>query len=100
MNRDSYIKTFHICGYDIDLGLDDYGQCYYIEWDDYGEKKSTSLGTYNFHYLEDIYYLLDPVYKILTHKDLWGEEMTLEEKEAWQDYQKIFEEEYSTYKEG
>ena len=97
MDKRNYIKTLHICGYDIDLGLDDYGQCYYIEWEQDGEKKVTGLGAYNFHYLEDIYYMFDPEYKILARKEIWGEELTEDEKKMLAEYQQIFDDEYKFY---
>ena len=93
MDSRDYIKTLHINSLSIDLGIDDYGQCYYIEWEQDGEKKITGMGAYNFHYMEDIYYMFDPIYKSLARKELWGEEMTEEEKAQWQKYQKIFKEE-------
>lgn len=71
MKKEEYVKTLNICGKEIQLGLDDYGQCYFIEWiDDEGREQSTGLGTYNFHYLEDIYYLFDPEYKNLARKEI------------------------------
>lgn len=98
MEKNEYIKTFTICGKDIDLGLDDYGQCYFVEWtDENGVKKDVGLGTYNLHYMEEIYYMFDPTYKLLSTIDLYGEEFTPEEKEQWDKYQKIFDEEYSSY---
>ena len=98
MEFSQYIKTLTICGHDIDLGLDDYGQCYFIEWiDENGDKKDTGLGTYNFHYMEEIYYRFDPIYKSLARKEIWGEELTPEEKDQLDKYQKMFNEEYKMY---
>jgi len=97
--EEKYIETLHINGYDINLGIDDYGQCYFIEWEEDGQKKDLGLGTYNFRYLEEIYYLFDPVYKILAIKDLKGEEMTPEEKKEWQQYKDSFDEEYKLLEE-
>jgi len=97
MDKRDYIKTLHICGQDIDLGLSDCGQCYYIEWEEKDEKKFMTLGAYNFHYLENIYYLFDLEYRTLAKKELWGEEFSDEEKELWQKYQNIFDEEDKFY---
>lgn len=95
MTEQEYIKTLCIDGQDVDLGLDDYGQCYFIEWiDETGRRKDMGLGTYNFRYMEEIYYMFDPIYKILASKDLWGEDMTTEEKTEWQKYQDLFNQEY------
>ena len=100
MEFSQYIKTLTICGHDIDLGLDDYGQCYFIEWiDENGDKKDTGLGTYNFHYMESIYHMFDPVYKELSRKKLYGEELTEEEKVLCKRYQDLFKEEYKMYRE-
>lgn len=98
MDTNEYIKTFTINGQDIKLGLDDYGQCYFIEWEDEQNNVQTlGLGTYNFRYMEEIYYLFDPTYKDLSRKDLYGEELTDEEKVLWKRYKDLFEEEYKTY---
>ena len=95
MTKEEYIKTLEVCGTKVDLGLDDYGQCYFIEWTDKnGEKKETGLGTYNFNYLEEIYCLFDNRYRELLRKDMFGDEMTEEEKAEWAGYEKIFAEEY------
>ena len=95
MTEQEYIKTLHINGQDIDLGLDDYGQCYFIEWtDNAGKKQDLGLGTYNFRYLEEIYYMFDLKYRSLSHKNLWSEDMTAEEKTEWQKYQDLFDQEY------
>lgn len=100
MDTNEYIKTLTIDGYEIKLGLDDYGQCYFIEWEDEQNKVQTlGLGTYNFRYMEEIYYLFDPVYKDLSRKNLYGEELTEEEKALWKRYKDLFEEEYKMYEE-
>ena len=45
MKPDEYIKTLNVGGKEIKLGLDDYGQCYFIEWvDDNGKTQETRLG--------------------------------------------------------
>ena len=99
MTKEEYVKTIEICGNKIDLGLDDYGQCYFIEWiDKNGEKKSTGLGTYNFHYLEAIYALFDKKYKELWRKWFYNE-MNEEEKTEWKRYEEIFDAEYKCYSE-
>lgn len=95
MTKEEYVKTFEICGTKVDLGLDDYGQCYFIEWtNESGEVNSIGLGTYNFNYLEEIYSIFDDEYKRLWRKDFFGEKMTEEEEAAWKHYKRIFDEEY------
>lgn len=89
-----YIKTLNVGGYRINLSLDDYGQCYFIEWvDKDGKKKSTGLGAYNTHYMEDIYYMFDERYKELSRKEMFGQISTSEWLEL-EKYEKLFEEEY------
>ena len=100
MTKEEYVKTFMICGVKVELGLDDYGQCYFIEWiDKNGEKKSTGLGTYNFHYLEAIYALFDKKYKELWRKWFYSDEMSEEEKTEWKRYEETFDAEYKCYSE-
>lgn len=94
MTKEQYIKTIEVCGTKVDLGLDDYGQCYFIEWiDKNGEKKSAGLGTYNFHYMESIYHMFDERYRELSRKELFGE-VTSPEWLELEKYYKMFDEEY------
>lgn len=97
MTENEYIKTLNINGREIKLGLDDCGQCYFIEWEENGKTKDVGLGTYNFHYMEEIYYMFDPIFKELAKKDLYGDEMTPEENKKWLEYKKIFNKEYELY---
>lgn len=94
MKKEDYFKTFEVNGVKIDVGLDDYGQCYYIEWEENGEKKSTGLGTYNFYYLDAIYHMFDPVYRELNKKEMFGEDMTPEEIKKLEEYRALFRKEY------
>ena len=51
MNRNEYVETLVLNGKMINIGQDDAGQCYFVEWvDDDGELMQESCGTYNFHY--------------------------------------------------
>lgn len=57
MTREDYIKTIITKnGIKVDVGLDDYGQCYYIEWIDPVTKKMNTVGcgTYNPNYSDAI----------------------------------------------
>lgn len=99
MTKEEYVKTFTVCGVKVDLGLDDYGQCYFIEWaDENGEKQSAGLGTYNFNYMESIYSLFDKRYKELWRKWFYNE-MSEEEKSEWKRYEEIFDAEYKCHSE-
>lgn len=91
MKKDEYVTTLNICGKEIKLGLDDCGQCYFVEWLENGETKSMGLGTYNFHYMSDIYYMFDPVYKELSKKD-FRNQLVPEEKKQFDEYKKLFSE--------
>jgi len=56
MTKEEYVETLYIKGKKVDVGMDDYGQCYFFEYiDDDGEVQSIGCGTYNTHYLEEIY---------------------------------------------
>ena len=100
MTKEEYVKTFEVCGTKVDLGLDDYGQCYFIEWTDKnGERKETGLGTYNFHYLEEIYSMFDEKYRDLARKEIFGD-LTDADWNELNKYDKMFEEEYKQYDEG
>ena len=98
MMKEEYVKTLNVGGHEIKLGLDDYGQCYFIEWADplTGELKETGLGTYNFNYMEDIYYLFDDRYKELVRRELFGE-LSDGETAEMENYRRIFDEEYDFY---
>ena len=53
MLRDEYIETLVLNGKMINIGIDDAGQCYFVEWvDKDGNIQQESCGTYNFHYKE------------------------------------------------
>ena len=61
MTKQEYIETLYINGIKVDVGIDDYGQCYFFEYtDENGQFNSIGCGTYNEWYLEEIYYYLDP----------------------------------------
>lgn len=94
MTKEKYIKTFNICGHKIDLGLDDYGQCYFIEWtDSKGAAQSANFGSYDSDYMRNIYYTFDNRYRELSKKELFGE-LNDSERAEMNHYQEIFNEEY------
>ena len=62
MTDKEYIETLNICGRQVRVGMDDYGQCYFFEFvDDNGDVQSIGCGTYNTNYLEEIYGYFDPI---------------------------------------
>lgn len=55
MKKSEYVKTVVLGGKMINIGLDDYGQCYFFEFvDQNGELKEMSCGTYCFDYMQEI----------------------------------------------
>lgn len=90
MNKEDYIKTVEIDGIKVDIGMDDYGQCYYFEYTDKdGEFHQYSCGTYNMDYMFDILYTVSPRF----HELFWKDELTNEEREEYAKYEKLLKEE-------
>lgn len=59
MRKEDYLETKVINGQMVNIGMDDYGQCYYFEYiDKNGQLKEMSCGTYNFDYIEEIEYFM------------------------------------------
>ena len=56
MTDKEYVTSYVIGDRLVNVGLDDYGQCYFIEWADNGELKQDSCGSYNHNYKEYIEY--------------------------------------------
>ena len=55
MKKEDYVETLIIKGKRVDVGLDDYGQCYYFEYkDDKGDNREISCGSFNEDYLGEI----------------------------------------------
>lgn len=59
MTEEEYVKSLSINGHTIKLGIDDYGQQYFIEWEDFDGKHEMGLGSYNLDYMTDILYMSD-----------------------------------------
>ena len=60
MKKEEYVETKVINGHMVNIGLDDYGQCYFFEFvDPDGELREVSCGTYNFNYEEEIEYYMN-----------------------------------------
>ena len=48
MKRDEYVKTIVVYGKMLNVGMDDYGQQYFLEYvDDNGELQEIGCGAYN-----------------------------------------------------
>lgn len=55
MQRNDYIDTIVYNGHMINIGLDDYGQSYYLEYvNEDGQLVEVSCGTYNTDYMRTI----------------------------------------------
>lgn len=89
MTKDEYIKSYYINDKEVKLGIDDYGQCFFIEFvNDEGELEEVCLGTYNIDVIEDIYYICDPAFQELKRKSFL-EKLTDEENAKLTEYDKI-----------
>ena len=90
MTKKEFVRTITVCGQKIDIGIDDYGQCYFIEWDDSEGHHEMGLGAYNFNYIEPIYSMFDNKFNTLLRKHMLDEPMTDEEKNDYEEYQNLF----------
>lgn len=62
MKKEEFVTNFAVGDKLISVGLDDYGQCYFIEWAEDGEIKEESCGSYNTDYKGYIEYRFgDPI---------------------------------------
>lgn len=59
MDKTDYLGSMIICNQLINIGIDDYGQCYYFEYAEDGKIKTNGCGTYNPDFLEEICYYFD-----------------------------------------
>lgn len=64
MKEYEYVHTYVYDDIMIHLGMDDYGQSYFIMFKLNNEIKELGCGTYNFDYLDCIYYVLENMYKV------------------------------------
>ena len=59
MKPEEYVKTIAYNGHMVNIGNDDYGQQYFIEYvDDDGNLCEVGCGAYNFEYMEVVEHLL------------------------------------------
>lgn len=92
MLREEYVKTVYVCGKKVDIGMDDYGQCYFFEWEEDGELRCETCGTYNSDYMSCVMYELCSEYRDLCKK-WWKDSLTEEEKVKYMEYQKFIDDE-------
>lgn len=71
MRDEEYLTTITVGGRSADIGFDDYGQCYFIEWEEDGEKECMGLGSYNPYCLEEAFHFLDPLYRHVLRANLY-----------------------------
>ena len=100
MTSDEYIKTIKVKDLDVDLGRDDYGQSYFIEWVDDEGRHEIGVGSYNMDYLTTILYYCNPAYNRLWAKMLLGQLLTVQVKDQCEQYQKIHDDEISSQRAG
>jgi len=69
MSNKKYIKSIIINNQLINIGKDDYGQCYFFEYYNTNTKEieQISLGSYNYNYEQEIRDYFQP------HKNRWNE---------------------------
>ena len=76
MKQEEYIKTIVVYGKMINVGMDDYGQQYFLEFvNDKGELEEKGCGSYNFDYEEFAKSIIDHR-RFLVEE--WGEGEVLE----------------------
>lgn len=69
MKSSEYVKTLLVGGYVVNVGVDDYSQCYFYEYVNENEESVIgSCGTYNFEYEDYIRYILDPDGRVETEE--------------------------------
>ena len=60
MNKEEYFKTIYIKDTKVDIGVDDYGQQYFLEFEKDGEIQTIGCGAYQFDFIEQAVYYIDP----------------------------------------
>ena len=105
MLRDEYVETLVLNGKMINIGIDDAGQCYFVEWvDDNGKLKQESCGTYNFNYkgyaeykfgspeIDCIYYSIQNSKSNCEHRNKFGYcDKCCYQDLNWSNFQKLIE---------
>ena len=88
MKRDEYVKTIVVYGKMVNVGMDDYGQQYFIEFvNENGELIEVGCGAYNFD-IEDV---AKSIIDYDRHsREIWGDA-------EWEEMQKAKEERMKKY---
>ena len=89
MKTSEYVKTIVVYGKMVNVGMDDAGQQYFIEYvNANGELVEMGCGSYNFDYEGVARYVIDPD---RYSREIWGDE-------EWEKIQKEKEERMKKYK--
>lgn len=90
MKQEEYVKTIVVYGKMVNVGMDDYGQQYFIEYvNNSGELVETGCGAYNHNYEEVARWSID------AHRaqiDFYGEEEVLRMEKERKEILKKYEE--------
>ena len=91
MKTNEYVKTIIVYGKMVNIGMDDPGQQYFIEYvDNNGDLVEVGCGAYNFDY-EDV------AKSIIDHRrysiEIWGEEFVRDMERAREERMKKYEKE-------
>lgn len=91
MKTNEYIKTIVVYGKMVNVGMDDYGQQYFLEYvNEDGELVEVGCGAYNFDF-EDV------AKSVIDHRrhsvEIWGEEFVRDMERAREERMKKYEKE-------
>lgn len=90
MKQEEYVKTIVVYGKMVNIGMDDYGQQYFIEYvNDRGELVETGCGAYNHDYEEVAKWCIDTRRAQI---DFYGEEEVLRMEKEREERMKKYEE--------
>ena len=90
MKQNEYVKTIVVYGKMVNIGMDNYGQQYFIEYvDNNGDLVEVGCGAYNFDYEDTAKSIIDYRRRSI---EIWGEEAVLEMERAREERMKKYEE--------
>lgn len=90
MKREEYVKTIVVYGKIVNVGMDDYGQQYFIEYlNDNGEITEIGCGAYNDNYEDVAKFVIDHE---RYSEEFWGYETWKQMKEEREERLKKYEE--------
>ena len=91
MKANEYVKTLVVYGKMVNIGMDDYGQQYFIEYvDNNGDLVEVCCGAYVLDYEDVARSIIDPRRYFI---EIWGEEAVLEMECAREERMKKYEKE-------